>query len=86
MAQGFRRFFDEFPHDAPHRDGKERPEDAFQRKTEAKGAQDELRGGSHAGMMTGAGPFVKDEKRLLRQIPGFPACRPKPAVAVPQHG
>ena len=82
MAQGFRRFFGEFLHDAPHHVGEERPESAFKRKAEAKGAQDELRGGSHVGMMTGTGAFVKDENRLRRQIPGFPACRPRPAAAV----
>ncbi len=73
MAQGLRRFSGELPHDAAHHVGKERPEGSFKCQAETKGAKDELRGGSHAGMMTGAGRFVKDEKRLRRPIPDFPA-------------
>ena len=78
MTQGLRRFFDEFLHDAAHHVGKERPEGSFESQAEAEGAKDELRGGSHAGMMTGAGRFVKDESGCGVKLPvsrrGVPAA------------
>lgn len=79
-AQGLRRFFHEFPHDAAHHAGEERPEGSFKRKAKAKGAKDGLQGGSHAGMMTVTGRFVKDGNRLRRHTSCFPACRPKKEV------